>query len=286
LDGRIATVSGDSKWITDAAARREVHELRAGHDAVMVGRGTAEADDPRLSVRLSWPEEPEESEESKGDPKPGPIEDMEHAGNVGIPTSSAGHSQVGVRQPRPVVVDSAARISTESRLVRDRGEELIVVAAALPAEGRTPSLSSRAKRIAGLRDRGVTVLEVPADGTGRVDLQAALRRLGEEGIQSLMVEGGAELVGALLRHGLFDVLRVYVAPILIGGDGAGLGPLGVGRVADALRLEAVRQEAREQHMLVSGFRAGWYRETRRTVTSEAVGRNAHLQEDADVHRAG
>ena len=77
LDGRIALVSGESKWITGEAARVEVHHLRASHDAVIVGSETVLADDPLLTARL--------------DPAPG-------------------------KQPLRVVADSRARVPATARL--------------------------------------------------------------------------------------------------------------------------------------------------------------------------
>lgn len=91
LDGKVATREGLSRWVTREAARRRVHEDRHRHAGVMVGIGTALADDPLLTCRLDGRE---------------------------------------VSQPARVVVDAAARLPLESQLVRTASEAPVIVAVA------------------------------------------------------------------------------------------------------------------------------------------------------------
>lgn len=99
LDGRIATASGESQWITGEEARLEGHRLRAVHDAILVGIGTVLADDPLLTARLP-----------------------------GRP----------VDQPLRVVLDSRQRLDLDSNLVRTARETpVMVVTAQLPSSRLT-----------------------------------------------------------------------------------------------------------------------------------------------------
>jgi diaminohydroxyphosphoribosylaminopyrimidine deaminase / 5-amino-6-(5-phosphoribosylamino)uracil reductase len=164
LDGRMADASGRSFWITGPEARREVHRLRAGHDAVGVGIGTVLADDPRLTVRDAPP------------PR--------------VP-------------PARVVFDRRLRTPVESALFRSVEEGAVWIVTA-----RGPDATRRR-----------TVEEAGARLAEGEDLEAGLIRLREEGIRSVLVEGGASLAGALLEAGLVDRLHLFYAPLLLGPGG-------------------------------------------------------------------
>lgn len=191
LDGRIAVASGESRWITGAAARHFVHGLRDAHDAVMVGSETAIADDPELSVR-------------RGDRV--------------------------ARRPIRVLVDGRLRVPATSRLFRPRGDSRSWIVC-----------RERARGIAAARERAERVLAVAAGEGRQVDLRAAFHRLADEGLTTVLVEGGGRLAAALLRADLVDEVHWILAPKLIGCDGrAGLGPLALSRLADIVELDVLR----------------------------------------------
>lgn len=191
LDGRIATHRGESKWITGPRAREAVHRLRSTSDAVLVGSGTALADDPALTAR--------------------------RADRV-------------VHRPVRIVVDSTLRVGPDARLFRGAGDEA-------EAWVLCTQRAARSRRSA-LEARGVKVLPVRSRG-GQVSLTTALRKLALLGLTQILVEGGGGLAAALLRANLVDEIHWFVAPRLLGGDArSALGPLGIGRLANAVALDA------------------------------------------------
>ena len=169
---------------------------------------------------------------------------------VGLGTATADDPQLTardvdgpVRQPARVVFDSAARLPLRSALVRDAGEHRLIVLAAADAPP---------ERVAALEAVGVEVARLPGGPAQRVG--AGLRALGERGIQSLLVEGGAELAGALVAADAVDRVAWFLAPTLIGGRDApsALGGAGAPSLALAPRLTGMVTEAVGDDLLVSG----------------------------------
>jgi 3,4-dihydroxy 2-butanone 4-phosphate synthase/GTP cyclohydrolase II len=183
IDGRIATASGDSRWISGEQERRLAHALRAASDAVLVGVGTVLQDDPQLTVRM-----------------------------------------VDGASPARAVLDSTLRTPPTARILEPEAATTII----------TTDRSSAARQ-AELRAQGVTI-HVVAEGDGHVDLTAALAALRSDGIETLLVEGGAEVITALLRERLVDRVIVSIAPLIIGTGTSAVADLAIGRVADGVKL--------------------------------------------------
>jgi diaminohydroxyphosphoribosylaminopyrimidine deaminase / 5-amino-6-(5-phosphoribosylamino)uracil reductase len=196
LDGKVATPSGDSKWISSPDSRRLAHQWRSECDAVAVGIGTALADDPRLTAR-------------------------------DVPAAEGSD----VRQPRRVVFDSTVRLPLDSQLVRAASEIPLTVVA---------SRAAPRADLARLEAAGVDVL-VTTGENDPAQVRSALRRLGEQGITSILLEGGPRLAGAFLDAGEIDEMRLFLAPLVLGGRTARdpLEGAGAESIADAVRAESL-----------------------------------------------
>ena len=209
LDGKVATRTGDSQWISDESSRARAHRWRASVDAVAVGIGTALADDPQLTAR---------------------VDGVHH-------------------QPRHIVFDATARLPLDSRL--------IVAAPSLPL---TVVVSRAARRSAteAIELSGADVVVATGENEP-ARVRSALDQLGAAGVTSILLEGGPRLAGAFLDAGEIDEVRLFLAPILLGGRAA-RDPLegeGVERISDALRALTLSCERVAEDLLISARLHEW-----------------------------
>jgi diaminohydroxyphosphoribosylaminopyrimidine deaminase / 5-amino-6-(5-phosphoribosylamino)uracil reductase len=211
LDGKVATQTGDSKWISTEGSRALTHRWRASLDAVAVGIGTALSDDPQLTAR---------------------IDDVHE-------------------QPRRVVFDSTARLPLTSRLVAGAPEvPLVVVVSRAAPRGATDALET-----AGAQVIVATGQNEPARVRSALDQLGAL----DPPVTGMLLEGGPHLAGSFLDAGQIDELRLFVAPLLLGGRTA-RDPLegeGVERVADAIRALDLECESSGGDVLLTARLREW-----------------------------
>jgi diaminohydroxyphosphoribosylaminopyrimidine deaminase/5-amino-6-(5-phosphoribosylamino)uracil reductase len=209
LDGKIATAAGESKWITGEKARSHGMRLRQGVDAILVGVNTVLADDPRLTLRA-----------------------------LGAGKSS------GRRPPlRRIILDSSARTPLTARALgdQDAAPTTLVVGKAAPH-----------RRVSALRAR-VGVLVAPVQSSrfkvqgsklsgSTLDLRWLLKKLGSEGITSLLVEGGGEVNASFLLQGLANRIAFFYAPKILGGRNSRTAVAGVGMntIDRAIQLESAQ----------------------------------------------
>ena len=184
LDGRIATATGESRWITGETARRAVHALRGEHHAVVIGIETALADDPQLTVR---------------------IDGMAYA------------------QPARVVLDSRQRLSEDSQLAMTANEVPTYVISTEPPQPRLTALGVRVLQVKAVGDGRpelkATVAALAAEGLaslfveGGGQVAASFLRCGLverlEWFRAPMVLGGEgrPCVGAMALQALADAPR-------------------------------------------------------------------------------
>jgi len=196
LDGKIAAVDGESRWITSEKARVEAHRLRSRVDAILVGVNTVLKDDPLLTVRLSrW------------------------------------HG----RQPLRVILDTHARTPTNARILNRIGRDPRYAAGSRLAEAsgvvRVGEASKSRpygdvwimvgrdvpmKRVERLRQSGAKVISVPNNRRG-LDLNAIFKKLGAAEIVSVLAEGGGNVLGSFFSEGKVHEAVFFIAPMILGG---------------------------------------------------------------------
>lgn len=174
LDGKIATRTGASKWITGEAARNHVHQLRGRYAGILAGIGTVLEDDPMLNCRID-----------------------------------------GAHQPLRIILDSHLRIPMGSRLVRSAKEYPLLIV----CNESTRDREEGASRIQKLEEAGAKVWTLP-EKNGHPDLNALMQRLGEEKIDSVLIEGGGTVNEAALKAHIVHHVYAYIAPKIFGGEDA------------------------------------------------------------------
>jgi diaminohydroxyphosphoribosylaminopyrimidine deaminase/5-amino-6-(5-phosphoribosylamino)uracil reductase len=203
LDGRIATRTGDSRWITGEESRQRVQEIRYEYDAILVGANTIVVDNPQLTDRTGQPRN---------------------------------------RKLARIILDNSLRISLNSQVV--------LTAKEIPTTVFTDS--SDDQKIADLRNEGVEVIYIAEGGR---NLFGVLQELGKRNIQSVLVEGGAEVAGSFYDAKLIDKITFFIAPIVIGGKDAPTAISGNGaqQIASAMQLRNIEIKNHGEDLEITGY---------------------------------
>ena len=207
LDGKIATKTGESKWITGEKARYEVQQLRNQYSAIMVGVDTVIMDNPQLTCR--------------------------------IPNG---------RNPIRIVVDSKLRTPLESNIVKSAKDiRTILVTTKIASE----------EKVRLIEELGVVVIKTNCKN-GKVDLIESLAKLGEQNIDSILLEGGGTLNYSALKSGIVDKIIAYISPKIIGGISAktSIEGEGIEKLEEAFKLEQLTTRLIDKDIFIEGYVKG------------------------------
>ncbi|MBP9095613.1 MAG: bifunctional diaminohydroxyphosphoribosylaminopyrimidine deaminase/5-amino-6-(5-phosphoribosylamino)uracil reductase RibD [Ignavibacteria bacterium] len=152
IDGVIALSNNKSKYITNKASRKFVHQLRSEYDAVLIGKNTAKCDDPDLTVR-----------------------------------------EVEGRHPYRIVIDSKLKLSNDLKLFSDENH------------ARTFIISNE-------KDKSGNIIHIK----NKITVKKIVKKLYEQKINSILVEGGAHVFSQFLGEDLFDDAYFFIAPKILG----------------------------------------------------------------------
>ncbi|MFC1675354.1 bifunctional diaminohydroxyphosphoribosylaminopyrimidine deaminase/5-amino-6-(5-phosphoribosylamino)uracil reductase RibD, partial [Candidatus Omnitrophota bacterium] len=203
LDGKIATRTGDSKWITSYDSRARAHRLRSDYDAIMVGVNTVLRDNPRLDAWFLR------------------------------------------KDLVKVIVDSQLSMPHKANIFSQKSK-VIIVTMPVPAGQETENRKMIEER--------AQVLEVKQKA-GQINLRSMMKKLAQQEITNIIVEGGGTLIGSLFDEGLVDRVLFFISPKIIGGKEAISSVMGQGisRIDKAIKLKDIRLKRVGEDFLVEGY---------------------------------
>lgn len=218
LDGKIASATHSSRWVSSPSSRQRVHELRSCMDAILIGIRTAEYDDPMLTVRADNPP--------------------------------------GTHVPLRIVLDTTARLSPSSRLVASARDVplLIAVGPDAPAAQIDALRDAGCEIFTFPSPLGTAARSESASPHIRERFDALFAELARRNCTNLLVEGGSLVLGSLFDLRLIDEVHTFITPKLIGGAGAPspISGIGLGDMANAYRLVDPQIRLIESDLYVSG----------------------------------
>jgi diaminohydroxyphosphoribosylaminopyrimidine deaminase / 5-amino-6-(5-phosphoribosylamino)uracil reductase len=218
-DGKIATGSGDSKWISNEDSRAVVHQLRGRMDAILVGAETARRDDPLLTARPAGPR----------------VATRVVLDSIASLRTDSQLVRTVNDAPLLVVTGPDAPTDNVARL-RAAGAEVCV----LGVEANQAVAPATAKELKKIRP---------------VEPRAVLAELGRRGMTNVLIEGGAAILGAFSDLDLIDEVQVFVGSKLIGGQAAPgpIGGMGCEPLSNARRLEDIQVESLNGDIFIRGI---------------------------------
>lgn len=237
LDGKIATYTGQSQWITNESSRRDGHVLRATHDSMLVGIGTILADNPQLNCRLSDDE----------------LTDA-------ISDRNILNEPIPVHQPDVIILDSLGRTPTTSRVFEvDTRKVHIFVSKGCPKE-----------RIQALEQVGALVTVVESVSTRKskstdividikkLSIDDILIKLGDFGYTSVLVEGGSAIISSFVETMNFDKVVTYIGNTIIGGTEAttAVGGRGFESLESSPQLTFTKTTVLDNNIRIEAYRQG------------------------------
>ncbi|MFQ6114034.1 MAG: bifunctional diaminohydroxyphosphoribosylaminopyrimidine deaminase/5-amino-6-(5-phosphoribosylamino)uracil reductase RibD, partial [bacterium] len=167
---------------------------------------------------------------------------------VGIGTVLSDDPNLTVRlvkgvNPKRVVLDSNLRIPLNARLLSGPLAYKTIIAT---------TLSASWEKIKSIEERGATVWVIESNSEGRIDLATLLKKLGQEGIASVLVEGGSQVFSAFLKARLVDKIAVFIAPKILGDGLSAIQHLEIENLDHSINLVDFRKQQIGDDVLLSG----------------------------------